>query len=192
MKISTRGRYATRALLVLAARHGEGLTHINDLAVDQAISRKYLENILLSLKLAGLVLSERGKNGGYALARPPAEITMHDILVNMEDSLDYVPCTAEDADCDRLDNCATREFWVELKHSTESVLKGTTLADLLERQQTLDADRPMSPGDCAPRERRQAGATATGSTTGPSAGSSAGSDAGSRPDPVGTPGSSEA
>ena len=137
MRISTKGRYGTRAMLTLAIRYDEGPVCASDIAQHQEISQKYLENLLASLKSAGLVLAERGKKGGYSLARPPAEITLFDILVPLEDSLGYVHCTDGDEGCERLDTCVTRLVWKELRETTERILKKTTLDDLRRRQKTL-------------------------------------------------------
>ncbi len=139
MKISTKGRYGTRAMMALASRFGGALMRANEIAEDQAISLKYLENILSSLKSAGLVISERGKKGGYALSRSPAEISLYDVLSPLEDSLGFVHCTEADRGCDRLEVCATREVWRSLKEATDRILKGTSLQDLLQRHAELKA-----------------------------------------------------
>ncbi len=137
MRISTKGRYGTRAMLALATRYQGRLMRANEIAEDQGISLKYLESILSALKSAGLIRSERGKNGGYTLARSPADISIHDVLSPLEDSLGFVHCTETDQGCDRLDVCPTRELWMELKEATDRILKRTSLQDLLYRQVTL-------------------------------------------------------
>lgn len=137
MRISTKGRYGTRAMLALAGHYGDRLVRANEIADEEALSLKYLENLLSSLKAAGLVTSERGKRGGYALARPPSEITLHDVLSALEDSLGFVHCTDTDGGCDRLPACVTREVWMALREATDRILKSTTLEDLLKRQEAL-------------------------------------------------------
>lgn len=126
-------------MIALAAGYGGPLMRANEIASGEDISLKYLENLLASLKAAGLVVAERGKKGGYALARPPAEISLYDVLSPLEDSLGFVHCTEFDRGCDRLPACATRELWMELKEATDRILKRTTLADMLERQERLQA-----------------------------------------------------
>jgi len=126
-------------MMALASRFGGALMRANEIAEDQAISLKYLENILSSLKSAGLVISERGKKGGYALSRSPAEISLYDVLSPLEDSLGFVHCTEADRGCDRLEVCATREVWRSLKEATDRILKGTSLQDLLQRHAELKA-----------------------------------------------------
>jgi len=80
MKISKRGEYGVRALCHLAAKHGQGLTHIREIADTEDLPCKFLEGILLALKRAGFVKSRRGNEGGYALARSPETIMLGDVL----------------------------------------------------------------------------------------------------------------
>jgi len=87
MRLSTRSEYACLALLYLAARHGEGLVKIEEIARRQRIPRKYLEQILLTLKQAGYLRSKRGASGGYALARPPGKISVAEIVRLMDGPL---------------------------------------------------------------------------------------------------------
>ena len=141
MKISTKGRYGARAMLELAASYDERLVPAAEVASNQGISLKYLESLLVSLKSAGLVISERGKRGGYSLARPPSEISMYDVLGSLEDSLDFVYCTEKPHGCERLELCVTRQVWIELKRATDRILKRTYLDDLLERQKALGEQR---------------------------------------------------
>jgi len=135
MKISTKGRYGTRAMLALADKFGVRLVRASEISRGQRISLKYLENILSTLKGAGLILSERGKNGGYALARDPSEITLYSVLAPLEGSMGFVHCTGDEPDCDNVGECTTRLVWAELKQATEGILRSTTLADLLERRE---------------------------------------------------------
>jgi Rrf2 family protein len=157
MRISTKGRYGARAMMALAARYGVRLVRANEIAAEESISLKYLENLLASLKAAGLIVSERGKNGGYSLARPAAEITLYDVLSPLEDSLGFVHCTATDRGCDRLPECVTREIWMELKEATDRILKRTTLEDLLKRQDVLRSLAAESRAESEVRVSEQAG-----------------------------------
>jgi len=125
-------------MLELAGHFANRPLRANEIAQNQNISLKYLENLLASLKAAGLIRSVRGKNGGYMLARGPEEITLHDILTVLEGSLGFVHCTESQNGCDRLAICVTREVWITLKDATDRILKSTTLHDLLERQQLLN------------------------------------------------------
>jgi len=146
MRISTKGRYGTRAMLTLAGRYGQGLTPACQIASEQDIPIRYLENLLGVLRSAGLVVSERGKRGGYLLARQPDQITLHDVLSPLEESLDVVHCTAAGDNCERSSICATRQVWLELKEATDRILQRTTLADLVQRVEALDEIRQGTPG----------------------------------------------
>ncbi len=149
MKISTKGRYATRAMLALAARYQVRHMRANEIAEEQVISQKYLESLLSSLKAAGLVVAVRGKNGGYMLSRSPEEISIYAILLPLEDSLGFVHCTESDTACDRRAVCVTRELWRELRETTHRLLKSTTLQDLLQRQIGLLNGDELSTEVCA-------------------------------------------
>ena len=92
MKLSTRGRYGVRAMLELALNNGKGPVPLRDLALRQEISAKYLEQLLIPLKGAGLVKSVRGARGGYMLALEPARISLYDIVRSLEGPLAPVEC----------------------------------------------------------------------------------------------------
>jgi Rrf2 family transcriptional regulator, cysteine metabolism repressor len=133
MIISTKGRYGARAMLALAGVHGVRLMRASEISRGEEISLKYLETILSTLRVAGLIVSERGKNGGYALARDPAKISLHEVLTPLEGEMGFVHCTGKEPDCAQVSECVTRGVWIELKEATDRILQRTTLADLLER-----------------------------------------------------------
>lgn len=141
MRISSKGRYAARAMVELATSYDVRCVSAGQIAENQGISLKYLETILAALKSAGLIRSERGKKGGYSLAKPPAEINLYDVLSCLEDSLDFVHCTEDANRCDRAEVCVTREVWMEMKITTDRILKRTYLDDLAERSTILQAER---------------------------------------------------
>ena len=84
MKISTKGRYGMAAMLDLALHYGEGPILVKDIAERRGISERYLEHLLISLKVAGMVRSTRGTRGGFTLARPPSQIRLSDIIQVMD------------------------------------------------------------------------------------------------------------
>jgi Rrf2 family protein len=127
-------------MMELANWYNQRPLRANEIAERQGISLKYLEALLSSLKTAGLIVSERGRKGGYSLARPPTEINMYEVLSPLEDSLDIVQCTDSESSCERLSTCATRELWLELRRATEQILSRTLLADLAERQNDLASE----------------------------------------------------
>ena len=135
MKISTKGRYGTRAALELALRYGSGPVMVREIGERQEISERYLEQILNALRTADLVRSTRGARGGYELARDPETITVGDIVRALEGPFDVVPCTGEE-NCLRIDSCITCGIWQEVKEAIEGVVNATTLADLVKRYHT--------------------------------------------------------
>lgn len=141
MKISTKGRYGTRAMLELASNYQLQRTPAGQISEAQGISLKYLESLLVTLKSAGLVTSEKGWNGGYSLARSPGEITLYEVLHSLEDSLNIVECTTNPDECERLESCVTREVWMQLRAATDGILKSISLNDLLERKKVLERTR---------------------------------------------------
>ena len=134
MKLSTRGRYATRALLELALRPGDNPATLKDIAQRQQISIRYLEHLITPLVAAGIVRSMRGPRGGISLARSPQEIKLSEVIQLLEGSTAPVECLDNPAVCDRSATCVTRDVWGELRKAMDNVLDSTTIADLVERQ----------------------------------------------------------
>lgn len=134
MKLSTKGRYATRAMLDLAQHYGEGLVLLKDVARRQEVSERYLEHLFLTLKAAGLVNSVRGARGGFQLTRSPSEVKLINIVRACEGQLSVVECVVDPESCQRSARCATRDMWVELQMAMDGVLESLTLQDLVERQ----------------------------------------------------------
>ncbi|MCD4779749.1 MAG: Rrf2 family transcriptional regulator [Candidatus Omnitrophica bacterium] len=133
MKLSTKGRYGSRLMLDLARHQARGPVLLRDIAGRQSISEKYLWQLIPPLKRAGLVNSTRGAHGGYRLARQPKEITLYDIIVELEGPLNLVDCVDQPDQCEQFDLCVTREVWHELARVMKEKLQNITLADLLER-----------------------------------------------------------
>ena len=123
-----------RAMLELAAHYGNGPVQVKDIAKNQTISERYLEQLLLPLKSAGLVRAIRGANGGFELAKRPSEIRLLDIFSVAEGSTAPVECVDNATTCDRSSTCVTRDVWLEVKRVTDKVLESTTLQDLVEKQ----------------------------------------------------------
>lgn len=137
MKISTKGRYAVRVMLDLAANNTGEYIKVKNIAERQDISDKYLEQIIAILNKAGYVRSVRGAQGGYKLAKDPSKYTVGMILRLTEGSLAPVACLDTPdgtVDCDKCDSCETLEVWKELAAAINNVVDNITIADLLERQ----------------------------------------------------------
>ena len=134
MKLSTRGRYATRALLDLALHHDEEPVLLKDIAQRQEISLPYLEHLITPLIAGGLVRSTRGAKGGISLAKPPEEIKLVEVIQLLEGSIAPVECVTNPEICPRSASCVARDVWGEIKRAINGVLQSTTLQDLVERQ----------------------------------------------------------
>ena len=136
MKLSTRARYGTRALLDLALHQSEELVSLKDIAQRQRISLQYLEHLMTPLIAAGMVRSVRGPKGGVSLAKPPKQILLSEIIQRLEGSTAPVECVDNPKLCPRSELCVTRDIWDELKKAMNGVLESTTLQNLVERQES--------------------------------------------------------
>jgi Rrf2 family cysteine metabolism transcriptional repressor len=133
MKISTKGRYGTRAMVDIGENYGKGPVSLRKLAERQHISMKYMEQIIPLLKASGLIRSARGARGGYVLAKEPREISLHDIVQALEGSWSFVDCLDDDRLCDRAKECVTYEIWHDIQTAIYRILDSTTLADMIDR-----------------------------------------------------------
>jgi Rrf2 family protein len=132
--VSTKGRYAVRAMLDLAEHNNGSYIALKDIASRQEISNKYLENILPSLTKAGLISGLRGKGGGYKLVKSPEEYPIYEILKQVGEDLCVVNClSCPTNQCHRSSFCKTLPMWSELNVKINSYLKSTNLADLLNK-----------------------------------------------------------
>jgi Rrf2 family protein len=143
MRVSAKVDYALRAMLELAAVR-EGLVKAERIATAQGIPQKFLENIMLDLRHAELVTSQRGVDGGYALARAADEITMADVIRAVEGPIASVRGERPDTLAYAGPAAALRDAWLELRSAMRGVLEGTTLTDLVERSEAAiqARDRP--------------------------------------------------
>ncbi|MCE5235920.1 MAG: Rrf2 family transcriptional regulator [Clostridiaceae bacterium] len=131
MKLSTRGRYGIKAMVDLAVEYGNGNVSASSLAAQQGISEAYLEQLIASLKKAGLVVSARGALGGYTLSRAPENIGVGEILRALEGSTDLIGCVSSDkVDCGNACSCSARPLWLKLQSRINDVLSSTTLKDM--------------------------------------------------------------
>jgi Rrf2 family cysteine metabolism transcriptional repressor len=139
MKLSTKGRYGTRALLEMSRHYGEGPLLLKDISTRQQISLQYLEHIVNALVSIGLVKSTRGVKGGVWLAKPPGEIKLSEAIYALEGETNPVACINNPTTCKRSCTCATRDVWSEVKDAIDGVLKSVTLEDLVERQKEKES-----------------------------------------------------
>ena len=119
-----------RVMLDLAERYDEGCTPLKDVADRQGLSKKYLEQVVAPLTAAGLLAVTRGHQGGYQLARPPAQITLADVVSASEDGLELMDCTSDLLACERADGCPSRLVWGGLQDAVNAYLESKTLADM--------------------------------------------------------------
>ncbi|HEY6342495.1 MAG TPA: Rrf2 family transcriptional regulator [Bryobacteraceae bacterium] len=120
-------------MYALARNYGRGPMLIEQLSRDEAIPKKFLEQILLSLKGTGLVTSKKGKGGGYSLAKPPEEITVGSVIRLTDGPLAPLPCASETQfrkceECPDIETCGTRMVMREVRDSIAEILDHTTLA----------------------------------------------------------------
>jgi Rrf2 family protein len=132
--LTRKGKYGLKAMIALAKyhAHGGGPVLIGDLAEQEAIPKKFLENILLALKHRGLVHSRKGPGGGYQLGRAPDEISVGDIVRALDGPLALVSCVSQTAyapceECVTEKDCAVRRIFQQVRDQTARILDGTTL-----------------------------------------------------------------
>jgi Rrf2 family protein len=136
LKLSTRTRYGTRALLELALHKGDEPVFLKDIARQQQISLPYLEHLIAPLIAGGVIRSTKGPKGGISLARKPGDIKLIEITQLLEGSMAPVECVDDPAACNRSEFCVTRDVWTQLKEVMEGVLESMTLQDLVEKQKS--------------------------------------------------------
>ena len=142
MKLSTRTRYGTRALIELALRQGQGPVFLKDVAQKQQISLPYLEHLVAPLIAGGIIRSTKGPKGGISLAKEPKDIKLSEITRLLEGSTAPVECVDDPKVCQRAGACAARDVWSRLKEAMDSVLETTTLEDLAEEQKRKGRHEP--------------------------------------------------
>jgi Rrf2 family protein len=140
MKMTSKGEYALKALIELAIDHdrGNAVTLINDVAKRKGIPKKYLEQILLSLRNAGILVSKRGVGGGYSLSRSPEDISLGEIIRAVDGDFAPVNCVSMDASisCPEEATCGLYSVMLEVRNAVSNILDNTSLKDVSRR--TLD------------------------------------------------------
>ncbi len=129
--------YAVRALMDLAQRPGESPVQNAEIAARQSIPEAFLEQVLGSLRRAGLVRTVRGRGGGHRLAKPAEQITLQDIERAMEGEPPAGYCTMEQGECEMAGFCAFEQAWSAAANARREVLASITIADLVKRREEM-------------------------------------------------------
>ncbi len=135
MRISTRSRYGIRLMINLAANYNKGHAFLKDIAREEEISEKYLSQIVIPLRRAGLLSASRGVHGGYTLLKSPREITAKEVVEVLEGDLVLIECERDRECCNRVTGCASRGLWEGLSEKITEYLSSVTLDDLLKIKQ---------------------------------------------------------
>lgn len=141
MKLSTKGRYATRILLCISRLQGDNPVPKKRISEQEGISTDYIEQIIVPLKHAGLVNSVRGLRGGFRLAKTPAEITVYDVLSASEGDINLVGCLAEG--CSRSDSCVVQRVWQGASDKLRDYFSEITLQELEDDYNRRTASQPI-------------------------------------------------
>ena len=144
MKLSVRGEYALRALLVLGLNYDRNVVRIQTISEQQNIPKRFLEQILNDLKALGAVESRRGVSGGYRLARPPEFVTLAAVIRHIEGPLAPVSCVSErfyeKCSCPDEAKCAIRSVMKEVRDAIVKILENVTVAQMCERMKQLQGE----------------------------------------------------
>jgi len=131
LRLSTKGQYGVRAMYEIARGYPDKPVNIREISEKQDVSIHYLEQILNKLRRAGLIRSVKGPGGGYLLAKRPDEISISDILLELEGPLAITSCLNPEEGCVRVEICVTHLLWKALGRQIEDFLNTVTLGDLL-------------------------------------------------------------
>ena len=152
MKLSVRGEYALRSLLVLGLNYAQPVVRIQTISEQQNIPKRFLEQILNDLKSAGVVQSKRGVAGGYRLARRPEDIKLAVVVRHIEGALAPVSCVSErfyeKCSCPDESRCAIRSVMKEVREAVVKIMEQVTVADLCDRARRLQQE-PVTSFDFA-------------------------------------------
>jgi Rrf2 family protein len=136
MKVSKKGEYALRATIFLARNYDRGNVQIKDIASEENIPKKFLEQIMIDLKKSGLLQSKTGYGGGYSLIKAPDQITLASIIRAIDGPLAPVSCVSKMAhiECPREGSCGLKSIMNEVRNAIADILENRTLADVIKPQ----------------------------------------------------------
>ncbi len=139
LKLTRKSDYSVRAMIYIARRHGDGPCPARHIASEMAIPYKYLTQLLPPLVSEELLAVKHGPAGGYALARPPPEISLLDVMEITEGEASVDQCALTDGPCDWEDTCPIHDTWAQAQAVLAQVLGGTSLAELAEIDAAIEA-----------------------------------------------------
>jgi Rrf2 family protein len=129
-------------MLELACHYGEGPIELKEIAKRENISLKYLEQVIVPLRTAGLVKSARGSKGGYFLAKPPSEVYLKDLVQILEGPLNLIECLNDPKACQKAPYCVTRDIWKEVSDAIDRIFHSVTLGDMVQRKNRKEIHFP--------------------------------------------------
>ncbi len=132
MKLSTRSQYGLQFLIYLGRHSGEGFIQLREIAEQEHISMKYLEQIVRILKTMGIIEVERGAKGGYKLAVIPSQINLYDVLLKLEGNLQPMACMSSEESCHRKELCSTHDVWKGLAQNIQIYFGSISLDHLIQ------------------------------------------------------------
>jgi Rrf2 family protein len=135
--MTMKGDYGLRAMIEMAGRYGQGPTPSAEIARRQRVPEHFLDQVLITLRRAGLVKSQRGPQGGHMLARPPAQISMLDVLQALEGAPTSLDCVPQPGACQLSPGCGMRDIWAQIDAFAHDLLSATTLEQLAARHHTV-------------------------------------------------------
>lgn len=145
MKLSSKARYGLKAMCYMADHHGDGVISLSTMATSLGVSDKYLEQLISTLRKAGLISANRGANGGYFLSKTPNEISVGEIIRALEDGLVIIDCLSGECDSkcgcssnpcggDGKCNCSTYNVWNKLFEAINECLDSMSLSSLIKKE----------------------------------------------------------
>lgn len=143
IKLSTKTRYGSSLMFHLARSYGRKPMRLKEVSEIENISIRYLEQIIIPLKTAGLVKSLRGAKGGYVLTTPPKDIALSDIILALEGPWTLVECTSDSDYCSRTEKCVFFEVWQKATQALTDIFENISLHDLVEKNKRLAAEREI-------------------------------------------------
>ena len=143
MRVTTKGRYALRAITNLAMAGSDRPVPIKQIAGEEEISPEFLEQIFFKLKKSGIISSVRGPGGGFILEKDPAEVSVKNIFDAVGEGLEITPCTGED-DCDRQDVCLVHDVWKEASVHIVGYFENLTLRKIMDMNKDKVLDTMLS------------------------------------------------